>query len=164
MKDIRQELINKARELGICKDGFSHICHGDLDYLVDYYIANPDWCMERDYPTLPYMRDNLNKNYLADRGIFIDRHFDGELLNDKQVYIFHHCDGKIAVNLNVSLGLIPMLYFCNGCNLVIKDKKSYEGQRERIIVPIYEFGLNKIKARSGKWVSYNRYKEELISL
>lgn len=160
MKDIKAELMDKARELGICKDGFSTMSHADMDVLVEYYTSNPDWCLERNYPTLPYLQANFSD--IEDKGVFVDKIFNGELLNEKQAYIFHNCKGRIKVAMNENLALIPMLYFANGCRMIIKGEPSSQWQRSPVTVPLYEFGKNDISAHDGKFVKYNRYKSKLL--
>lgn len=156
MKDIKTELIEKARELGICKDGFSTMGHADIDGLISYYIANPDWCMERDFPSLPCLQANFSD--IEDKGVFVDRAFDGELLNGRQVYIFHNCKGKIRVAMNEDEALIPMFYFANGCRMIVKGEPSGKWQRVPVTVPLYEFGKNDISAHDNGFVRYRRYK------
>lgn len=158
MKDIRQELIDKARELGICKDGFSDMNHGDLDFLVEYYIAHPDWCMERDYPTLPYLQDNFDAKFLEDKGVYVGKTFNGEVLDDKQVYILHKCNGWIRTRLNVNKELIPMFYFANDCDIYIDCESN-------IKIPLYivQDGRNRITHSASNDSVFKRYKISLIN-
>ena len=74
-------------------------------------------------------------------GIFIDRHFDGEELLDRQVYIFHHCTGTIRTGLNLEKKLIPMLYLANGCNLRIEGAPG-----NAVRVPAYTFDGSRVEA------------------
>lgn len=101
------------------------------------YKRGIDWCLENNSPSLDLLR-----SYKADcayNGIFIDKHFDGELMTDTNVYVFHNCSGTIRVGLNIQKGLIPMLYFANGCDMTI------EGDSPVLVrVPFYIFGDNKI--------------------
>ncbi|MBD5306104.1 MAG: hypothetical protein HDS14_00525 [Bacteroides sp.] len=130
-----------TRHAGICRDGFSRMLTMNLDSLVEYYATQPDWCLERNIPTL----DILSK-YFSDRqsqGVYIDCHFNGETLIDRQFYILHHCTGKINTGLNVNKGIIPMIYLANDCDITIESIDT--GFRHTPwIIPVYSFGNNKI--------------------
>lgn len=103
------------------------------------YKRGIDWCLENDSPSVDLLRQY--RDDCAYNGIFIDRHFDGELLIDQPVYVFHNCTGTIRVGLNVKKRIIPMLYFANGCDMtVIGDSPS------RVRVPLYVFGDNRVKS------------------
>lgn len=134
-----------ARSNGICVDGYDYMRKSSIESLVRYYKANPDWCMERNYPTLDILRKDFDNEKLQDFGIFIDHTFKGELLDKHQVYIFHNCKGSIKTALNYDAEIIPMLYFANGCNMTIGcDQLNVFPIR----VPLYIFGENNIKAES----------------
>lgn len=133
-----------------------------MDVLVDYYIANPDWCLERDYPTLPFLRENFSD--IESKGVFVDRKFNGELLNDLQAYVFHNCSGTVKVGLNVAKRIIPMLYIANRCRLRIVGAGEYRPHNEsqRTEVPIYSFGKNDISAKDNVFVKFVHYNHDLI--
>lgn len=149
MKDIKDLLMKEARVNGICVDGYNDMRGFDLDQLVDYYIKNPDWCLERDFPSLKLLRTYFS-NQLK-KGVFVDLSFSNDELKDNLVYIFHNCDGKIKTRLNVEKAIIPMFYFANGCDMTIHCD-------ENIKIPIYIFGHNKIKTRgNAEFLIYRHY-------
>ena len=158
MKDIKNDLIRTAHAKGICADGYRQMLESaDIDALIDYYIANPDWCMERNFPDLETLREHFAN--AGNKGVFVDRNFNGELLNDLQAYVFHNCKGTIKVSLNVDKGIIPMLYFANGCDMtVISNVKRLLPIR----VPIYLFGKNDVTAVSDENVEFKVYKHDLV--
>lgn len=150
-----------ARSGGICSEGFLTMKHThSLGELVDYYVANPDWCMERDYPSLDVLREHFA--HIESKGVFVDKHFKGELLNERQAYIFHNCRGTIKVGLNVDKSLIPMLYVGNGCRLCIVGTGEVRSRRKAmsVRVPVYIFGKNDVTARSNDYVTFVKYKNE----
>lgn len=154
--------MEQARSKGICAEGYGTMRVDDIEALVDYYIENPDWAMERDFPTLPFLKEHFSD--IEEKGVFVGRTFHGETLNERQAYIFHNCRGTVKVGLNVEKGLIPMLYVANGCRVRFVGTGDYAPKRneERTVVPIYSFGKNDISARDNKYVEFNRYKNELI--
>ena len=160
MNNIKDILLNTAHAKGICADGYKQMLSStDARAMVHYYVQNPDWCLERDFPTLPMLRE-----YFADesaKGVFVDHTFNGELLNDLQAYIFHNCKGTIKVGLNVDKAIIPMLYLANGCRLRIVGVGDIKPQISSE-VPIYTFGKNDYSARDNKFVKFNIYNHDLI--
>ena len=150
----KQELMDGARAGGICADGFSRLRSLTPDGLLDYYVQNPDWCMERNYPRLDFLREHSNDDRTRKSGIFIDRHFSGKLFDDRLVYIFHHCTGLVRVALNVEKELIPMLYFANGCDITVR---CYE----HIRIPLYILGNNDVRTDGD--AKYIRHTSKIIT-
>lgn len=106
------------------------------------YRRGIDWCLEHDSPSIDLLRQykaDCEANY-----IFIDKHFDGELLNDSPVYVFHNCTGTIRTGLNVQRKIIPMLYFANGCSMEVEGSSLIQ-----VRVPLYIFGENDVKAENS---------------
>ena len=106
---------------------------------ISLYKKTIDWALEEGYPDL----DTLRK-FFSDceaYGIFIDRHFDGELLDNHAVYVFHNCLGTIRTGLNVERRIIPMLYFANGCDMRVEGIK---GSGMSVKVPLYVFGRDNL--------------------
>lgn len=137
---LKIELLEAAKAKGICSAGYKEMGARDIDALVEYYIANPDWCMERGFPSLSSLRENF-ANY-TDKGVFVDHEFTGERLDGRLVYIFHHCKGSIRVGLNINEAIIPMLYFANGCDM---DVEIEDGVK----IPMYVFGSNEVREHGG---------------
>ncbi len=154
--------MSEARAKGICAEGYEEMRIDNVDALIDYYTQNPDWCMERDFPTLATLKEHFAD--VGDKGVFVGRTFHGELLNERQAYIFHNCRGTVKVGLNVERANIPMIYVANGCRLRFVGVGEYAPKNpdERSIVPVYSFGKNDISARDNKYVAFSRYKSELI--
>lgn len=138
--DIKELLMKEARDNGICIDGYNDMRNLDRDGLVDYYIKHPDWCMEREFPGLKTLEDHFRD--CQDKGIYIGKTFCGNVLNGLQSYMFHGCKGSVNTRLNIQDRIIPMFYFANGCEMLIHCD-------ERIKIPLYIFGHNRIKT-SGK--------------
>jgi hypothetical protein len=155
MNELKDKLITGARVKGICADGLKELHHAsELSEMIDYYITNPDWCMERDFPDIDTLRAEFSD--IEDKGVFVDKVFNGELLNDRQVYIFHNCTGVIKVALNVEKAIAPMLYFANGCRLKIVGTGDAK-PRVLATVPLYIFGDNKIVAQHNWYVRFAPY-------
>ena len=116
---------------------------------IGLYKRTIDWALEEGYPGM----DTLRKYFTGCEmfGIYIDKHFDGEVLKDHQVYVFHNCTGTIKTGLNLEKQLIPMLYFANGCEM------SVVGNGESVRVPLYVFGTNNILTEKGDGLEFKFY-------
>lgn len=162
MKELKQILMEQARAKGICAEGYGTMRMDGIDALVDFYIENPDWCLERNYPTLAVLKEHFSD--IEDKGVFVGKTFHGEVLNELQTYIFHNCKGTIKVGLNVDKAIIPMLYLANGCRLRFVGVGDVEPKRkdERTEVPIYSFGKNDISAKDNNFVTFHRYEHKMV--
>lgn len=131
-EDIRQTLMNGARASGICAEGYGAMRGYDRDGLIAYYLANPDWCLERGFPSLPLLRKEFSD--ISGKGVFIGRTFNGEVFDRLQTYIFHDCRGTIRVAMDYDRAVIPMLYFANGCNIRVECEQP---NTPAIHIPLY---------------------------
>lgn len=111
----------------------------DKSDAIALYKKTIDWALEEGYPNLETLRRDFSDCGVY--GVFIDRHFEGEVLNDHKVYVFHNCTGTIRTGLNLKKRIIPMLYFANGCDMNIR---GVPGSAMQVRVPLYVFGDNRI--------------------
>lgn len=145
--------MKEARDGGICLEGYETMRSCDRDAMIDYYITNPDWCLERGFPDMQTLVDNFSD--IEDKGVFINKQFNGEVLDELQTYIFHNCSGHIRVRLNTEKKLIPMLYFANGCDMVIECD-------DNISVPLYIFGENDVSGNNSR--AFKFFKRPIFAL
>ena len=157
---LKETLMEAARRAGICAEGYELMRSYDRNKLVDFYVQNPDWCLERDFPDIQTLSEKFSD--CEDKGVFVGKTFHGELLNEHQAYIFHNCKGSIKVGLNIKKAIIPMLYLANGCRLRIVGVGQKVAPRNRPIVPVYSFGANDISARDNLFVVFNRLSCKLL--
>lgn len=141
-----------------------HMCEENRDALssietkkdaVDLYKKTVDWALEEGYPSLDTLRRDFSD--CEEYGVFVDKHFNGELLNEQQAYVFHQCTGEIKVGLNLEKRIIPMLYFANDCNMVVKSSGSSPTPFP-IRVPCYIFGQNRISVENSEDLECKTYK------
>lgn len=121
---------------------------------ISLYKRTIDWALEEGYPSVPVLRKFFGNCELF--GIYIDRHFNGEILDDQQVYVFHHCTGTIRTGLNVAKGLIPMLYFDNGCDMKVECAHRYGTD---VLVPLYLYRSCRVsgeRSEDMRCVIYNQ--------
>lgn len=121
------------------------------------YKRGIDWSLENNAPSLDLLRENID---VCEReGVFIDREFHGEVLNDESVYVFHHCRGEIRTGLNMARRIIPMLYFANGCDMTVKSIPD-DFRTRPDVVPLYIFGDNTVLGENSSSMACTVYKKE----
>lgn len=128
---LKETLMEDARRGGICAEGYGLMRGYDREGLIGYYVQNPDWCMERGFPSLELLRSELD---IEDKGVLVGKTFDGEVFDKLQTYIFHDCKGTIRVAMDYEHAVIPMLYFANGCRMRVECEQKND---PAINVPLY---------------------------
>lgn len=129
---LKETLMEDARRGGICAEGYGQMRGYDREGLIGYYLANPDWSIERGFPSLKLLRREFSD--IEDKGVYVGRTFDGEVFDKLQTYIFHDCKGTIKVEMDYENAVIPMLYFANGCNIRVECEQKND---PAINVPLY---------------------------
>jgi hypothetical protein len=155
--ELKGMLMKDAKAKGICVDGYKTMeqC-SNVGELVDFYIQSIDWCLEKDYPTLQYIRDNFSD--IQNKGIYVGQTFHGEKFSRLQSYVFHDCSGVINVEMDYENAIIPMLYFANNCHITVICKQK---NTPAIRVPLYIFGDNVITAQDDENVIFSKYQMEV---
>lgn len=138
MTSWKEYLLRQARLESMCTENIDalRVCETKAD-AVALYKKTIDWALEKNYPPVNFIRSEFGD--CEDLGIFIDKTFYGEILNEHQCYVFHNCRGHVSVDINLEKKIIPMLYFANGCNISVSCASQ-------IKVPLYIFGENNIEA------------------
>lgn len=129
---MKETLMEDARRGGICAEGYGQMRGYDRDGLIDYYVQNPDWSIERGFPSIELLRREFSD--IEEKGVFVSKTFDGEVFDKLQTYIFHDCKGTIRVAMDYDNAVIPMLYFANGCNIRVECEQK---NSPAINVPLY---------------------------
>lgn len=122
---------------------------------IALYKKTIDWALEKNYPPVNFIRNEFGD--CENLGVYIDKTFNGELLNEHQCYVFHNCRGHITVDLNTYFKIIPMLYFANGCEMTITQSDPHCPLP--IKVPLYIFGENKIVANDDDDIIFRIYRK-----
>lgn len=120
---------------------------------INLYKRTIDWALEEGYPCIQTLRRDFADCDAA--GVFVGKHFDGEILDEQQVYVFHECTGTIRTGLNVDRAIIPMLYFANDCDMTVK---GIPGTGHNVRVPLYIFGDNHITCEQSEDIACVTYK------
>lgn len=154
---MKETLMEDARRGGICADGYGLMRGYDREGLIDYYVQNPDWAMERGFPSLELLRREFSD--IEDKGVYVGRTFDGEVFDKLQTYIFHDCKGTIKVAMDYENAVIPMLYFANGCKIRVECGQKND---PAINVPLYIAENSKVTGAKSDNCVFKRKTIKLI--
>lgn len=136
----KRQLRREASVHHMCGENRSALeCVDSMDEAIKLYKKTIDWALEEGYPNINTLRRYFSN--CEDYGVFIDKNFHGEVLTEHQVYVFHNCTGTVRTGLNIRKGVIPMLYFANGCDMNVR---GIHGSGAQARVPLYVFGDNRI--------------------
>ena len=165
IKEVMECLKEGAVKAGICRQGRDFLAGlGSLERILDYYVQNPDWCMERDFPSYDTLEklslDPECRSLLEKAGVYVGKEFQGELLNERQSYVFHRCRGWITASLNIERHLIPIYYFANGCEMTVQGSDVCFNNPVRI--PLYLTASCKVKCEKNRSFYFPRYLIERI--
>lgn len=134
-------------------------CETKVDALR-LYKARADWSLKRNFPSLDFIRSEFAG--MEDEGLYVDKTFHGELLNDRQSYFLHHCDGEISLNINREKRIIPMIYVANGCRLRLRRTGGFPSPL-KLKIPIYVFGdTNQIDIVPDANTEFVLYEAEMV--
>ena len=153
MTSWKEYLLRQARLESMCTENIDtlRVCETKAD-AVALYKKTIDWALEKNYPPVNFIRNEFGD--CEDLGIFVDKTFYGEILNEHQCYVFHNCRGHITVDINIEKRIIPMLYFANGCHLRITRAETL--QSSHIKVPLYIYGENTIITKDTGNITFTR--------
>lgn len=152
--DWKRQLRREASAHGMCRENRSALDSLETkEEAVSLYKKTIDWALEEGYPNFGTIQRDFSD--CEDLGIFVNKEFHGELLNDQQVYVFHHCTGRIRTGLNTEKRIIPMLYFANSCDMSLASGGDTSSE---VRVPLYVFGRNLVKLDASGNVVFKTYK------
>lgn len=145
-KQWKKQLRREASAHGMCAEYRDALGRVETKHdAIVLYKRCANWALEEGYPSVEMLRHDF-KDCEID-GIFVDKEFHGEVLNDQNVYVFHNCKGTIRVGLNREKRIIPMLYFANGCDMEVQGIDNF---LLPVYVPLYIFGQNRVVAEQSE--------------
>lgn len=94
------ELSNILKQMAVdnelCQEHQEKWDYYTVDRLLDYYVQNPEWCIQNNYPGKEFILKNFSIYDLNCHGIYIDQDITGIDIN-KQIIMLHDCTGQIEV-------------------------------------------------------------------
>lgn len=96
MSNISDILKREAIDLGLCPQWTEEWADGsDQQTLIDKYKRGIDFCLERDWPTPEFIKDNFDRALLNRNLIFVDEHIDVKEARSGVYVINGECSGTI---------------------------------------------------------------------
>lgn len=152
-EDWQNILLREARKNGMCAPNRDAL-RGSLTKsdAIRLYKKTIDWALEHRYPDLEILRSEFSHS--EDCGVFVDKRFEGEVLDSQQCYVLHHCTGFFRTGLNVKQRIIPMIYIANDSNVRAEGKD--DSLPRAAVVPIYICD-SKVSATDTENVRFIKY-------
>ncbi len=119
----------RAQKKPLCNEWFGEWKDdSSIDDLLDKYVRGIDFCIENDYPTLDFIRENFNRDDLHRHNIYIDEVVDVCAKSGSYVFL-GTCSGRIRT----SGFSVVVCYLRHDSNIsVVSDDMS------KVFVSIYE--------------------------
>ncbi len=166
LDELKSILLREAEEAGICREGRQRFSAcATLGDLLDFYTENPEWCIERNFPTpatLMWMWAHMGEE-MEHHGVYCRRRFEGEALTGRQAYVLLGCSGTVRTGLNAEKGLIPMFYFADGCDMEIEGCGRDKGLRLPSKVALYVAVDCAVRAVDGGGVKFLRFPVDFLT-
>lgn len=156
MSNLSDKLLTKAVDAGLCAEHTtawnSDWSHSDL---VNYYKTNPNWCLERHFPSLDILQECFNDSLTKSMGVYVNSFVT--LRATDLCYVFNNC------KVGVITSAVTRLYFGlnteahiiveDGGNLVIDcyDNGKIDVElRGSARLTVYKYGDYEIKVTGSK--------------
>lgn len=156
MNELSNNLLKDAVNAGLCAE---HTAQWDSNWshrdLVSYYKANPNWCLERHFPSFEVLKKSFNDNITKSMGVYVDSFVT--LRATDLCYVFNNC------KVGVITSAVTRLYFGlnteahiiveDGGNLVIDcyDNGKIDVElRGSARLTVYKYGDYEIKVTGSK--------------
>lgn len=145
MGDLNIKLKTEAVGAGLCAEHTDRWNTGwNKAALVEYYKANPDWCLERHYPALTILKEYFNDDDTRQQGVYIDSFVT--LRATDLCYIFNNCKAGIITNA------VTRLYFGleTEAHIIVEDGGD-------LVIDCYDHGKINVELRgSARCIVYKR--------
>lgn len=79
--NISEDLKKQAIGFGLCEDWTNEWANPSKDELLKKYVRGIDFCIEHNYPSCYYMKDNFD-GIMQKYGVFVDDVVDGKNYNE----------------------------------------------------------------------------------
>lgn len=97
MDALNTILREKAIGEGLCRQWQSEWNRDmDKDELVEMFQRGQDFCVEHDYPSLDFIRENFTEDELARNNVYLDFPVSGRIGNGTYIFL-GECGGEVRV-------------------------------------------------------------------
>lgn len=152
MNKLSDELLKLAMRAGLCAE---HTQQWNRDWseeeLLNYYKTNPNWCLERRFPSLDLMRKYFKTPLAKNKGVYIDDYVT--MRADGLCYIFNNC------TVGVITGGVSRFYFGLGSigKIIVEDVAD-------CVIDYYDDSQIEVELRGKARLTVYRYGDKDISI
>lgn len=174
--ELSQRLKADAISKNLCQE---HIDGWDKDGvfdLMEYYKANPDWCLERKYPSIEFLKENFNSVSVRNQGVYIGWGGGGGDLvlatpDGAPVFIFNQCSGRVRIPewmvARVYVALGSNLEFIVGKNAILildyyDDSRIQIHNHSHRKCLIHKYSPNVPVIKCGRAIIHNRHGRKTV--
>lgn len=120
--ELSKHLLNTAKSAGLCTEHQSSWKDRSVAAFVEYYKANPDWCIERQYPSYDLLSKEFNSEDVRKQGVYVGQDGLDISLTEPEglpIYIFNQCSGTLIAEGWTA----PKVYIALGSKIkiIVKD-------------------------------------------
>lgn len=152
MSELNNKLLKDAVGAGLCAE---HTESWNPDWnkgsLIEYYKANPNWCLARHYPSLSVLDNYFNDSYTQRMGVYVNSFVT--LRACELCYIFNNCKvGVITDN-------VTRLYFGleTEARIIVEDGGD-------VVVDCYDHGKIDVELRGNGRLTVYKYGDYQINV
>lgn len=128
-EELSFTLRDMGRSMGMCDKFYDRWIDGmDVDTMLDLYIKGLDFCIEKDFPPLDFVRRNFDTSDLHRHHIYIDEHVDLEGESGDYVFL-----GRCTGNVHFGDFCISGVYLRHSSEMKIRSEGF-----SRVFVSLYE--------------------------
>lgn len=140
-----EKIREAARSAGLCDQ---HYQTWNRDWtipeMVDYFIANPNWCMKNHFPTADMFKKYGDSDEVRGKGVFVDTAVTSRSM--LPTYVFMRCSVGMIVERVCSI------YLRDGCTAkIIVDKGGV------LMVNVYDSCEVEVETRDGGRAIVNQH-------
>lgn len=148
MENLSTTLKKQAVGLGLCKPWTEAWGDCDQQELIDKFKKGIDFCLDKNWPSSEFIKDNFDRGLLNANLIFIDEYIDMDMASSGIYILNGECSGRIRF----APWTAATVYVRHTSNVRI-----VAGDFAKVFVRLYEEGEAETEAEEGAVVRrYNR--------
>lgn len=94
MENVREKLILEAERLGACRKGLRNLPL-TIPGIVQRWKENIDFALEKDFPSVDFIKENFDAKLLRDNLVYVDEHLNIEDAPNGVYMLNGNCTGTI---------------------------------------------------------------------
>lgn len=119
-RELNISLREMARSAGLCDEWYGQWSDEDsIDECLDKAIRGFDFCVNRDYPSLEFIRKHFKKEDLHRHRLFLDEEIDSTIDTNGYVILLGSCKGVLKID-----GIVAVTVYLRHDSIVDVEAKN----------------------------------------